>query len=63
MPKKENGTAFPGLCLIGLFVTGLAGLALSAIAALGYNDFIGAGICLFSAAAAFGVAVHVAFRQ
>ncbi len=63
MAKNEHGTAFPGLCLIGLFVTGLTGLAFGAYAALRLNNYVGAGICLLSAAAAFGVAVHVAFRE
>ncbi len=56
-------TTVIGLGVVGAVVVGVAGLIAAVVAAIGYADFLGAGLCLLAAAVAFGLLTNAIFRR
>ncbi|MEJ2649027.1 MAG: hypothetical protein P8016_11545 [Sedimentisphaerales bacterium] len=52
-----------GICVIGCIVAGVTAIYGGIIAINDHNDFIGAGICLASAALCFGVILIATLRK
>jgi len=62
--SEDNDSPVPGLAVIGLFVTGIIGIAVSAGAVFeNPKNFIAAGIALIAAAIAFAAVAAVSFRR
>lgn len=52
-----------GLGVVGSGVVGVGGVIAAVVAAVGYADFVGAGLCLLAAAVAFGLLSNALFRR
>ena len=63
--EEEKGLAniAVGLCVIGCIVAGVTAIFGGILAIKDHNDFIGAGICLASAALCFGVIMFALLRK
>lgn len=60
--SKDTNSPAPGLAVFGSMATGLVSIV-GGLVALADGDFVGAGICFFAAATAFGVVTYVSFSK
>jgi hypothetical protein len=59
---KTTKPAAPGLAVFGCMATGVVALIGGAFGLFDEN-FVGAGVCLLSAAVAFGIVAYVSFSK
>lgn len=60
--EQANSDLVSGLCILGIFVTGVASLFVALIAVLNDLDITGAGLALLAAATAFGLLANALLR-
>jgi hypothetical protein len=59
----QKGSALPGLACLGCVSVGSVALVLALMAAIRFQQYTAAGVCLAASALAFGLLANAAFRS
>ncbi len=63
MEKKNISSTIAGLSVIGVLVIGFTGIAAALFAVVNEQNYVGAGVCLFASALAFGLLANAVYRR